>query len=51
MQLREMARSANMLRSLPIAMLAALVHQAEGQCLLEGQAQNSENSRRLLGGT
>jgi hypothetical protein len=46
MQLNETAPSANMSRSLPTATLAA-----EGQCLLEGQAQNSENPRRLLGGT
>jgi hypothetical protein len=51
MQLRETAPSANMSRSLPTATLAALAYRAEGQCLLEGQEQNSENSRSLLGGT
>jgi hypothetical protein len=50
MQLSETVPSANMSRSLPIT-LAVWAHQAEGQCLLEGQAQNSANSRRLLGGT
>jgi hypothetical protein len=50
MQLRETVPSANMSRSLPTT-LTAQVHRAEGQCLLEGQAQNNENSRRLLGGT
>jgi hypothetical protein len=30
---------------------AALAHRAEGQSLLEGQAQDSENSRRMLGET
>jgi hypothetical protein len=44
MQLRETAPSANMSRSLPTATLAALAHRAEGQCLLEGQAHNSENT-------
>jgi hypothetical protein len=32
-------------------MLAAQAHRAEGQGLLEGLAQNNENSLRLLGGT
>jgi hypothetical protein len=50
MQLSETVPIANMKRSLPTT-LAAWAHRAEGQCLLEGQAQNSENSRRLLGGT
>jgi hypothetical protein len=39
-----------MSRSLPTT-LAALAHRADGQCLIEGQAQNSEKPRRLLGGT
>jgi hypothetical protein len=50
MQLRETVPGANISRSLPTATLVALTHRA-GQCLLEGEAQNSENSRRLLGGT
>jgi hypothetical protein len=50
MQLSETVPSANMSRSLP-TVLAAQAHRAEGQCLLEGQAQNSENCWRLLGGT
>jgi hypothetical protein len=44
------APSANMSRPLSTRTLAALAHRA-GQCLLEGHAQNIENSRRLLGGT
>jgi hypothetical protein len=31
--------------------LAAEAHRAEGQCLLQGQAPNNENTLRLLGGT
>jgi hypothetical protein len=50
MQLCETVPSASMLRFL-LTTLAAYAHRAEGQCLLEGQAQNSENFRRLLGGT
>jgi hypothetical protein len=40
-----------MSRSLTTVTLAALAYRTEGQCLLEGQAQNSENPRRLLRGT
>jgi hypothetical protein len=51
MKLRETSPSTNMSKFLPTATLAAWAHRAQGQCLLEGQAQNTENSRRLLGGT
>jgi hypothetical protein len=50
MSFRETAPVANTSRSLPTT-LAAEAHRAEGQCLLQGQAPNNENTLRLLGGT
>jgi hypothetical protein len=49
MSFRETAPVENRSRSLSTT-LAAEAHRA-GQCLLQGQAPNNENSLRLLGGT
>jgi hypothetical protein len=49
MSFRETAPVENRSRSLPTT-LAAEAHRAEGQCLLQGQAPNNENTLRLLGG-
>jgi hypothetical protein len=47
MSFRETAPVENRSRSLPTR-LAAEAHRAEGQCLLQGQAPNNENTLRII---